>query len=112
MKNTPHATPIAAGSWEMVGPARRPLEMLEPRQCRAGRALLGWSRARLAAESGVPAPTLEKYERGLSEPMLRTVARLRRAMERAGVTFLDGTKDHGPGVMLAAPSESPPGERR
>jgi hypothetical protein len=44
--------------------------------------------------------------------MLRTVARLRRAMERAGVTFLDGTKDHGPGVMLAAPSESPPGERR
>jgi transcriptional regulator with XRE-family HTH domain len=74
--------------------------MLEPKQCRAARAFLGWSRQRLAKESGVPAPTVEKYERGLSEPMLRTVSRLRRAMEKAGLTFVDPTDRHGPGVIM------------
>ena len=74
--------------------------MLEPRQCRAARALLGWSRARLAKESGVSAPTIDRYERGESSPMFSTVALLRRTMERAGVVFVEPTKDLGPGVIL------------
>jgi transcriptional regulator with XRE-family HTH domain len=74
--------------------------MLEPRQCRAARALLGWSRARLATESGIPVPTLERYERGETSPYLRTVAKLRRTLERAGVAFIDPAADHGAGVML------------
>jgi transcriptional regulator with XRE-family HTH domain len=80
--------------------------MLEPRQCRAARALLGWSRARLAKESGVPVPTLERYERGETSPYLRTVAKLRRTMERAGVIFVDPTSERGAGVILAKPSAS------
>ena len=69
------------------------------------RAFLGWSRERLAEESGVPAPTVEKYERGLSSPLLRTVARLRRTMERAGVMFVDPSDSHGPGVVLKLPAK-------
>jgi len=75
-------------------------DMLEPRQCRAARALLGWSRARLAEASGIPVPTLERYERGETSPYLRTVAKLRRTLERAGVIFVDPTREHGPGVTL------------
>jgi transcriptional regulator with XRE-family HTH domain len=74
--------------------------MLEPRQCRAARALLGWSRARLATESGISSPTIDRYERGESSPMFTTVAKLRRVLERAGVIFVEPNSDHGPGVIL------------
>lgn len=74
--------------------------MLEPGQCRAARAFLGWSRERLAKESGVSAPTIDRYERGVSSPMFETVRVLRRTLERAGVVFIDPTAEHGPGIML------------
>ena len=74
--------------------------MLTPRQCRAARALLGWSRATLAEKSGVPNPTLEKFEAEITSPMLVTVSKLRRAMERAGVIFIDPDSEAGPGARL------------
>lgn len=80
--------------------ATRRQPMLEPRQCRAARAFLGWSRARLAKESGIPVPTLERYERGETSPYLKTVAKLRRTLEKAGVIFIDPDKEAGPGIRL------------
>jgi DNA-binding transcriptional regulator YiaG len=37
---------------------------LQPAECRAGRALLGWSLQELAARSGFPAPTISDFEEG------------------------------------------------
>jgi transcriptional regulator with XRE-family HTH domain len=73
--------------------------MLEPETCRAARALLDWSRARLAKESGVSAPTIDRYERGQSSPLFETVRQLRRTLEKAGVVFIDDDAA-GPGVRL------------
>jgi predicted transcriptional regulator len=74
--------------------------MLLPRQLRAARTLLGWSRADLAKHSGVPLKTTEAFEQGLTDPKMSTEHKWRRALEKAGVVFLDKDKDGGPGVRL------------
>lgn len=74
--------------------------VLTPKQLRAARVLVGWSRAMLARKSGVPLPTLDKIEAGKTDPKLTTAGKLRRALEDAGVIFVDPTKEHGPGVIL------------
>jgi predicted transcriptional regulator len=74
--------------------------VLTPKQLRAARTFLGWSRARLAKEAGVPLPTLEKIEVGKTDPRLTTAGKLRRTLEKAGLIFVDPTPDHGPGIIL------------
>jgi predicted transcriptional regulator len=78
--------------------------MLTPRQLRAARALLGWSRADLAKKSGVPAPTIEAFESGKTDPKLTTVGKMRLAIERAGVDLIDEDDQHGPGLRVRASS--------
>jgi transcriptional regulator with XRE-family HTH domain len=68
-------------------------------QCRAARALLGWSRDQLAKASDVGPRTLMDFERGTRQPHRRTISDVRRALEEAGVTFIDGNGE-GPGVRL------------
>jgi DNA-binding XRE family transcriptional regulator len=74
--------------------------LLTPKQLGAARALLGWSRATLADTSGVPARTIENFAAEKSTPLLTTAGKLRRTLERAGVIFVDPTKNQGPGVIL------------
>lgn len=74
--------------------------MLSPRQLRAARSLVGWSRHKLAEASKVPAVTIGEFETGKTDPKLSTVGKLRRAMERAGVLFIDADHEAGPGVRL------------
>lgn len=69
-------------------------------QCRAGRALIGWSRERLAAASLVGLRTLVDFERGARHPHARTLIDIRRSLEEAGVIFLDEGEDEGAGVRL------------
>ena len=77
--------------------------MLTPAQLRAARALVGWSREDLAEKSGVAAETVKRFEfRGI-DPKLGTVQKWRRALELAGVEFIDSTDDNGPGVRLRSP---------
>ncbi len=68
-------------------------------QCRAARALIGWSRERLAEASHVGLRTLVDFERGARQPQTRTLIDIRRALEDAGVLFLDANHE-GPGVRL------------
>jgi DNA-binding XRE family transcriptional regulator len=75
-------------------------DVLTPKQLRAARALLGWSRADLAAKSGVPVRTIENFEAEKSVPLLTTAGKLRLTLERAGVIFIDPDKEAGPGVRL------------
>jgi transcriptional regulator with XRE-family HTH domain len=74
--------------------------MLLPRQLRAARILAGMSRPQLAKLAGGSASAVEHFERGLTDPKQLTVERWRRALERAGVVFIEQDAQHGPGVRL------------
>jgi len=79
--------------------------MLTPAQLRAARALVGWSREKLAEKAGVAAETVKRFEFRGSNPKLGTVNKWRRALEAAGVEFIDNDAksfEGGPGVRLRA----------
>jgi transcriptional regulator with XRE-family HTH domain len=77
--------------------------VLTPAQLRAARALLGWSREDLAAKSGLGAETVKNFELRGSDPKLGTVQKWRRALEQAGVEFIEPSEEKGPGVRLKSP---------
>ncbi|WP_431855300.1 helix-turn-helix domain-containing protein [Azospirillum sp.] len=58
-------------------------------QCRAARALLGWSQDDLEREAGVAKKTIADFERGARTPYPRTLADIRSAFERAGLEVID-----------------------
>lgn len=74
--------------------------MLTPAQLRAARALLGWARVTLSKRSGTAAETVQDFEARGSDPRLSTLIAWRRALEDAGVEFIDPTDGKGPGVRL------------
>lgn len=90
--------PILAGSveWSVVAE-----EILNPDQCRAARAILGWSRADLAEACEVAPSTLADFEAGKRTPYRRTLADVRRAFEVAGVLFVSADLEGGCGVRFA-----------
>jgi transcriptional regulator with XRE-family HTH domain len=69
-----------------------------PAQCRAARALLDWTQDDLAVAAQVGVVTIRQFERGVSHPRRAILAALRRALEAAGVRFID--RGGGPGVRL------------
>ncbi|MER9615580.1 helix-turn-helix domain-containing protein [Mesorhizobium sp. M0207] len=73
-----------------------------PQQCRAARALVGWSQQQLADAASVGVATIRVFEGGGSEPRSATLQVLCLALEAAGVVFLgDGDcVEGGPGVRL------------
>ena len=60
---------------------------LIPAQCRAARALLGWSQQDLERASRVAKKTIADFERGARNPFPRTLDDLIEALEKAGVEF-------------------------
>lgn len=73
--------------------------MITGAQCRAGRALAELSREMLARLSQVDAAAIEKFERKLGKPDGAEVARLRGALETAGIVFI-AENGGGAGVRL------------
>lgn len=78
--------------------------MLIAAQIRAARALLDWSQRQLAEKSKLSVPTIKRME-GAMGPERSTQANVeavRRALEGAGIVFLDAkqNKDGGAGVRL------------
>jgi transcriptional regulator with XRE-family HTH domain len=73
--------------------------MITPAQCRAARALLNWSQQQLAEAATVGNATIRNFESGNSAPQHSTLDVLRRALEAAGVIFVDENGE-GPGVRL------------
>lgn len=74
---------------------------IDPRQIRAARALVGWSRDDLAAAIGMAARTLARLEAGETPyPRDTTIAAVRTALENAGVEFIAESEEGGPGVRL------------
>jgi predicted transcriptional regulator len=74
--------------------------MVTPEQCRAARGLLDWSQAKLAQQAGVGIVTIRQLEAGVHVPRRATVDVIRRALESAGVEFIDENDGGGPGVRL------------
>lgn len=78
--------------------------MVTAAQIRAARALLGWNGAQLAHAAGVSLQTIRRMESelGPGRSSAANVEAVRRALETAGVVFLDGddTGAIGPGVRL------------
>jgi transcriptional regulator with XRE-family HTH domain len=68
-------------------------------QIRAARALLRWEQQRLAEASGISLPSIKRLESKPGELAAydTTVAKLKDALETAGVIF---TNDDAPGVKL------------
>lgn len=71
------------------------------RQIAAGRALAGLGQTDLATAANVSVPTLRRMEAsgGPATGMANNVEAVRRALEAAGVIFIDENGD-GPGVRL------------
>ncbi len=74
--------------------------VLTPRQLRAARVLIGWSRKVLSERSGVPIKTTEAFERGTTDPKMSTEHKWRRALEKAGVVFIEEDETGGVGARL------------
>jgi transcriptional regulator with XRE-family HTH domain len=73
--------------------------MILASQVRAARGLLNWSQAELAKAAAVGESTVRNFEAGRSTPMGNNLAAIQRALEAAGVEFIDGGQ---PGVRLSA----------
>ena len=75
--------------------------LIDTKQLKAGRALLGWSQGELARRSGVSEPTIARLEAvdGQLGGREGTSEKIRRAMELAGLVFID-ENGGGPGVRL------------
>jgi transcriptional regulator with XRE-family HTH domain len=73
-----------------------------PVQCRMARAALGLGVRELAAAAKVSIDTVARFERG-DELKERTIEALQRALEAAGVEFINGGK---PGVRLTMTAET------
>lgn len=72
-------------------------------QCRAARAIIGWSQEQLAESARVAKKTLADFETGNRSPYPRTLEAIRAALEAAGVQFI-AENGGGPGVRLAKPT--------
>jgi transcriptional regulator with XRE-family HTH domain len=70
---------------------------MNPDQSQAARGLLDWSQAELAARSNLSESTVRDFEKGRRVPSINNLAAIRRALEAAGVEFIDGNQ---PGVRL------------
>jgi len=71
-------------------------------QVRAARALITWTQQRLAKEAEIAVSTVADFERGQRNPVAENVEAMRKALEKAGVTFLEG------GAVVGPPPASPP----
>lgn len=79
--------------------------MITSAQIRAGRGLLKWTQAALAARASLSIVTLNMIESDQVAPRNRTLDAIRRALEGEGVRFI-GDEAQGFGVMLRARPEA------
>jgi transcriptional regulator with XRE-family HTH domain len=68
--------------------------MITGPQIRAARALLGWSQARLSSVTDISIHSIQKFENELTKPHTRTLSKMRRALESAGIEFVDSVGVH------------------
>ena len=68
--------------------------------CKAARAIVQVSRAKLAARTSIDLLTIERFERGIDIPDGETLGKLRNALEELGAVFIPERGSNGAGVRL------------
>jgi transcriptional regulator with XRE-family HTH domain len=79
-----------------------PYRMITGAQIRAARSLLGLSAVALAERAGVSYQTVQRGEAVAGVPPMKSpnLYAIQRALEAAGVVFIDADEQGGPGVRL------------
>ena len=79
--------------------------MIRSMQIWAARALLAISQQDLATQAAVGLNTVKRIEAAGDEPTgnIQTLLRIKRALEQAGILFIDQEEALGPGVRLRKP---------
>jgi DNA-binding XRE family transcriptional regulator len=81
--------------------------LMTPRTCKAARVLLAIEQIDLAARAGVNVQTLRNYENeARKRPAHETWLKIKRALEREGIIFIDEDDVTGPGVRLRRPTST------
>lgn len=65
--------------------------MITPAQCRAARALLGWSQDALAENASVSTALIQKFEAMIHTPKEGSLKLISHAFEQAGIRFIGRT---------------------
>jgi transcriptional regulator with XRE-family HTH domain len=73
--------------------------MITAEQSRMARGALNWTVDTLAREANVGEATVRRFEQGRAVPIPATLAAIQRALEAAGVIFVEENGE-GPGVRL------------
>lgn len=81
---------------------------LTPAQCKAARALLGWSQQDLAGKASVATSTVADFERGFRSPVANNLQAMKAAIEAAGVSLPAGGAVAGPPFSVSPKSNVSP----
>jgi transcriptional regulator with XRE-family HTH domain len=76
--------------------------MITRLQVRMARTALGWGVRDLADRTGLSPTTVSRFENG-HDARMDTVRQIQDVLERAGVIFVPGDENAGPGVRLRDP---------
>ena len=89
----------------MIDKVNKAIKSLTSAQMRAARGLIRWSAEDLARETALSVTTIRRAELTEGETSMTTANDLavRRALEAAGVMFIDENGGAGPGVRLRKP---------
>lgn len=70
--------------------------------------MIQWSQDDLAKASGVAKRTIASFEAGSAQPHRATISAIRRALEDAGIRFIEEDDHGGPGVRLRGSRDKAP----
>ena len=78
------------------------VRMIEPAQIRAARGLLDMSQVELARHAKIGVATVRRIEGSTDElrVMVDTLQRIQKALEAAGIVFIEQDEKYGAGVRL------------
>lgn len=74
------------------------MSTISPGQCRAARALLGWTQETLSKKAGVGQSTLKDFEKCGRSPILNNRSAIERAFQDAGIEFQFDAKGVAAGI--------------
>jgi transcriptional regulator with XRE-family HTH domain len=75
-------------------------QIMNYKQSRAARGLLGWTQQSLADAASVSLATIQFFETNKREPIPNNLNAIRRALEDAGVEFIPAKSGKGIGVRI------------
>lgn len=81
--------------------------MISPRQCKAARALLGWTQAKLADEAEITLDTVSRFENAKSDTRGQAMIAMEAAIRSAGINLIPADGREGEGLRFASAKRSP-----